>query len=1176
MESYEDDDDTHFCIKCHLTVHGLENYVRHRQSGCRPPDDKNEAARASPTTPTTVSYPEILNADAFFSSLELRSSSSKSNPRRGSPLLDESRKFKKDEKRKRGQKMQTEAAEESAAKEKLHGMLPGVSELDNPTAHLCIPSLVGFPDIVSSAAGKPTVVATSRTKLSQSMGHVGTGIETAAFPTIPAKHEPEHSLESDLMTSHESNCKQTERKRQEETQRIEQVHQTWLEDTILAELVANNENKDLPRYEFEYQQDEESDDTMEEDLGEEESYSESEDGDGDVDGDGDGDGDADGDCDGDGDGEGEDRERPPHGHTGGKWKPGLDGLPQNMSQLHDEDVEPDEEHQEHQEHPPPTYTGGKWRPTETSQRIEEYEAKSNAGQPPPGHTRGKWVPGARTDFESGYWCSPCGRKLASRLVYNRHLLSDLHARRSIREIDGVFPQSRAGGLHLAKKTPTRNQRVKEQADTKADTKADAREVKKCTRKREKEILSCEMCHARVRRAQMGKHLLSHYHCRVAGVNPRGPRARRFLLENMANVVRQCPFQCSSCRFYCNTEETFLLHWRSELHADTLGQISGNYKCSCCDFWCEENAAMDRHLTSTSHREVVSMMNGSVPVVIGRQRALTCPGCDRRFRYNLQLRLHANETGHEESFTATDRYQQRIRCDLCPQIVRSLVALQRHQLTRHDGRTDGRADVPADVRRAGDTGTTDAKEERDASKEDSVQRLAATPYYCSFCSMNFATAQEAVLHRRTSSHKEIVRARKYGQDSATSTARECSRCGERQANLSEHKEHLLRDHPETCHRCPKCGRLFALSQDVTRHTRENNCRDDNKLNAARTAAVKDEWKCDSCSFSTDSRAEFIFHEALHAGIVRKDNDGAEPGQGKSLPKYRCPVCKKAFAKVSLRNHIRSHTGERPFLCEKCLASFARRSDLNAHRRECAGPSSPSPSSSACPNESSRKRGFACSECNDAFYTKHALRQHMLRHAGKKYKCGLPGCPTVLRTASELRSHRSLVHESSASDRRYRCQDCAYAAKTESQLRRHRSRHEDPADAMKSESVRACPYPGCGFKTKLGSHLQRHVRLHTGTKPYKCRHCAYASNNLENLRKHVLSTNLHPGKTIYECDVCREKNADPFQTNFAKELRAHLLAAHEDVFPTPSHASDYVLGIFEVRPRDSSAGFAETPS
>ncbi|XP_053975655.1 zinc finger protein 624 [Hylaeus volcanicus] len=1091
MESYEDDDDTHFCIKCHLTVHGLENYVRHRQSGCRQPDDKNVAVRVSPTTPTTVTYPEILNADAFFSSLELRSSA-KSNPRRSAAMLEDSRKFKKEEKRKKSQKTQVDG-EESAAKEKLHSMLPGVSELDDPTDPLCIPSLVGFPDIVPSTSSKP---ASSRNKLSQTMAHVSTSIDGNAFPV---KHEPENSLEG-LMTSNES--KQTDRKRHEETQRIEHVHQTWLEDTILAELAANNENKDLPRYEFDYQQDEDSDDDiLEEDLEEDESYTESDDG--------------------------EDRICPPDGHTGGKWKPELEDLPQNMSQLHDDDVEPEDEHQEH---PPPTYTGGKWRPAETSQKIEEYESKSNVGQPPPGHTRGKWVPGAQTDIESGYWCSPCGRKLASRLVYNRHLLSDLHARRSIREIDGVLCLPRAANLHLGKKTSTRNQGMKEAPE--------AKEAKKGLRRREKEILCCEMCHTRVRRTQMGKHLLSHYHCRVAGVNPRGPRARRFLLENMANVVRQCPFQCSSCRFYCNTEESFLLHWRSDLHAKTLQKIAGSYKCTPCEFWCEDNDTMDSHLSSTSHRDVVAMMKGSVPVVIGRQRALPCGSCDRRFRYNLQLRLHARETGHQESSTATDAYQQRIECNLCPQTFRSLVALQRHQLACHAAK----------------------------NKDETNDSNQSGPYFCSFCSMNFATAREAVLHRRTSSHKEVVKARKSKEKGLpTSTIRECPHCEKKQVNLVEHKDHLLRCHPELCHRCPKCGMRFALSQDVTRHTRENNCRDNNKLKATKTAAVKDEWKCRSCSFSTDSRSEFIFHKALHSGTVRDDNDDST-SDGKSKPKYSCPICRRTFTKVSLRNHITRHTGERPFPCSKCFVSFKRRAELNAHQKECTGSAR-----SAWLAESNRKRSFVCSECNSAFYTKHALRQHMLRHAGKKYKCGLPGCPTVLRTASELKSHRSLVHDSSSSERRFHCSDCSYAAKTKTQLRRHCGRHDDQATAMKS-GLRACPYSGCAFKTKIASHLHRHVRLHTGTKPYKCRHCDYASNNLENLRKHVICTGLHPGKTIYECDVCHEKNLDPYRTNFTKELRAHLLENHRDVFPTPGHAIDWIQGIFQAG-RDQSVFFGE---
>lgn len=68
----------------------------------------------------------------------------------------------------------------------------------------------------------------------------------------------------------------------------------------------------------------------------------------------------------------------------------------------------------------------------------------------------------------------------------------------------------------------------------------------------------------------------------------------------------------------------------------------------------------------------------------------------------------------------------------------------------------------------------------------------------------------------------------------------------------------------------------------------------------------------------------------------------------------------------------------------------------------------------------------------FLLRHALRQHILRHAGKKYKCGLPGCPTILRTESELKNHRRLVHDNI--EKQYPCPNCSYAAKTKTQLRR----------------------------------------------------------------------------------------------------------------------------------------------
>lgn len=164
------------------------------------------------------------------------------------------------------------------------------------------------------------------------------------------------------------------------------------------------------------------------------------------------------------------------------------------------------------------------------------------------------------------------------------------------------------------------------------------------------------------------------------------------------------------------------------------------------------------------------------------------------------------------------------------------------------------------------------------------------------------------------------------------------------------------------RCPKCGLSFAFSQDVTRHTRDNKCTENKEESEPNATVVKKEWKCETCHFSTDSQAELIFHKALHAGTVQTNKDEDE-NNDKSSVKYICLLCKKSFTKVSLRNHIRSHTGERPFSCNKCPLTFSRRTDLNAHHRSCM-----IATRLGLSNENQRKRNFVCSECNDAFYTK----------------------------------------------------------------------------------------------------------------------------------------------------------------------------------------------------------------
>ena len=68
--------------------------------------------------------------------------------------------------------------------------------------------------------------------------------------------------------------------------------------------------------------------------------------------------------------------------------------------------------------------------------------------------------------------------------------------------------------------------------------------------------------------------------------------------------------------------------------------------------------------------------------------------------------------------------------------------------------------------------------------------------------------------------------------------------------------------------------------------------------------------------------------------------------------------------------------------------------------------------------------------------------------------------------------------------------------------------------------------------------------------------------ENLRKHILSTTLHVGKTIYECDACKAKGLEVFCTNFCKELKAHLINVHAEEYPKPEDVNNFIAGIFDT--------------